>query len=347
MQFSEQILNWYSLNKRDLPWRNNKDPYQIWISEIILQQTKVIQGLPYYKKFISVFPTIKHLANAKEDEVLKLWQGLGYYSRARNLCYTAKEIVEKYNCVFPKDYNNILRLKGIGPYTAAAIISFAYNLPHAVVDGNVIRLLSRYFGISSPLDTTKGKKKFQLLAQELLIRKESSNYNQAIMEFGSIQCTPRSPNCNICDLQNECFAFNNNQIHKLPVKKNKIKIRTRYFNFLIISKDNMYLIEKRQKGIWKGLYQFPVIEFNKRKTKKKIIESDKWRRLTIDPSININKVSRSFKHQLTHQTIYARFWHLSATNPIIQNANFILKEDLKNYPIPKLLEKYLKSIGII
>lgn len=200
MNFSQQILEWYGKNKRSLPWRNSKDPYKIWLSEIILQQTKVAQGLPFYNKFIFAFPTINDLANATENEVLNLWQGLGYYSRARNMHFTAKEITEKYNGIFPNDYTTILKLKGIGAYTAAAISSFAFNLLFAVVDGNVVRLLSRYFGISTAFDSAKGKKEFQLLAQKLLSKENSAEYNQAIMEFGALQCVPKSPNCNVCPL---------------------------------------------------------------------------------------------------------------------------------------------------
>ena len=206
MNFSQQILEWYGKNKRSLPWRNSKNPYKIWLSEIILQQTKVAQGLPFYNKFILAFPTINDLANATENEVLNLWQGLGYYSRARNMHFTAKEIAERYNGIFPNDYKTILKLKGIGTYTAAAISSFAFNLPFAVVDGNVIRLLSRYFGIPTAFDSSKGKKEFQLLAQKLLIKKTAAEYNQGIMEFGALQCVPKSPNCSVCPLQNSCFA---------------------------------------------------------------------------------------------------------------------------------------------
>jgi|TARA_B110001454_G_C12716590_1_gene432827 A/G-specific adenine glycosylase len=347
MSFSAQILCWFDKNKRVLPWRNDKDPYQIWLSEIILQQTKVIQGLPYYNKFIHAFPTIKHLANSSEDEVLKLWQGLGYYSRARNLHYTAKEIVKKYNSVFPKDYKTILKLKGIGPYTAAAITSFAYNLPYAVVDGNVIRLLSRYFGIQTSFDSSKGKKEFQLLAEELLIKEKAGKNNQAIMEFGALQCVPKSPNCSICPLQNECFAFNNNLVFQLPKRAKKLKIKKRFFDFLIITQNDKLFIQKRKKGIWKGLYQFPLIEHEEVKSERIIKTSDTWRNMFEGATTTITKISPQIKHQLTHQTIYARFWHIDANILLPKNTNCIRKEELIQYPIPKLLEKYLKNIGII
>ena len=347
MNFSQQILEWYGKNKRSLPWRKSKNPYKIWLSEIILQQTKVAQGLPFYNKFILAFPTIKHLANATENEVLNLWQGLGYYSRARNMHFTAKEIAEKYNGIFPNDYEIILKLKGIGTYTSAAISSFAFNLPFAVVDGNVIRLLSRYFGISTAFDSSKGKKEFQLLAQKLLIVETAAENNQAIMEFGALQCIPKSPNCSICPLQNSCFAFNHNLLADFPKKKKKIKIRKRYFEFLIISENEKILIQKRETGIWKGLYQFPLIENEEEKSETEICNSKDWENLFKEGYLNIINISPRIKHQLTHQTIFAQFWHIDAKITTIKNTISIQKKDLKNYPIPKLLEKYLEKIGMI
>ena len=347
MNFSQQILEWYGKNKRSLPWRNSKDPYKIWLSEIILQQTKVAQGLPFYNKFIFAFPTINDLANATENEVLNLWQGLGYYSRARNMHFTAKEITEKYNGIFPNDYTTILKLKGIGAYTAAAISSFAFNLLFAVVDGNVVRLLSRYFGISTAFDSAKGKKEFQLLAQKLLSKENSAEYNQAIMEFGALQCVPKSPNCNVCPLQNSCFAFNNNLLLYFPKKKKKIQIRKRYFEFLIISDKKKILIQKRKNGIWKGLYQFPLIENTEEKSEKEICASKNWGDLFKGVTANIIKISPRIKYKLTHQTIFAQFWHIDSKVPANKNTISIQKKDLKRYPIPKLLEKYLKKIGMI
>ncbi|MBC8265990.1 MAG: A/G-specific adenine glycosylase [Flavobacteriales bacterium] len=347
MSFSLKIIDWFTKNKRSLPWRNSKNPYKIWLSEIILQQTKVAQGLPFYNKFICNYPTVAHLAKATENEVLKLWQGLGYYSRARNLHYTAKEIVKKYNGVFPKDYNTILKLKGVGTYTASAICSFAYNLPFAVVDGNVIRLLSRYFGIATAFDSSDGKKEFQLLAQKLLIKDSAAENNQAIMEFGALQCTPKSPNCNICPMQNSCFAFNNHLVNELPKKSKKLKIRKRYFEFLIINENKKLAIQKRKNGIWKGLYQFPLIENTNETTENTIIQSKDWKNLFNNKATNIMKISSTIKHQLTHQTIYARFWHISTKPILLKNTDYIRKEDIKKYPIPKLLEKYLEKIGMI
>ena len=261
MGFSNQIVSWYKIHKRDLPWRKTKNPYKIWLSEVILQQTKVEQGLPYYINFISHFPTVQDLANADEDKVLKLWQGLGYYSRARNLLYTAQFIVNEMKGVFPYKYSQLIKLKGVGEYTAAAISSFAFNLPHAVVDGNVIRVLSRYFAIEIPYDTLEGKRVFKDLANQLLIKKDSFNYNQSIMEFGALQCKPKSPNCCNCILKYSCKAYSQKEVNYYPRKKHKNKIRNRYLHFFIINQKKKIYIGKRISGIWRGLYEFPFLEF--------------------------------------------------------------------------------------
>ena len=240
-----------------------------------------------------------------------------------------------------------MKLKGIGTYTAAAISSFAFNLPFAVVDGNVIRLLSRYYGIPTAFDSAKGKKEFKLLAQKMLIKKTAAEYNQAIMEFGALQCVPKSPNCSVCPLQNSCFAFNNNLLSDFPKKKIKIKIRKRYFEFLIISENKKILIQKREKGIWKGLYQFPLIENSVKKSERDIENSKTWKKLFKHNSIQILKISATIKHQLTHQTIFARFWHIDTKIQKVENSKYISKKELKNYPISRLLEKYLENIGMI
>ena len=346
MSFSQKIIQWYEKNKRSLPWRNCSDPYKIWLSEIILQQTRVEQGLPYFNNFIAKYPKIELLAKASENEILKLWQGLGYYSRARNMHSAAKEIVNKYNGIFPNDYKKILDLKGIGPYTAAAICSFAYNLPFAVVDGNVIRVLSRYFGIHIPYDTSKGKKVFNKLAQEILIKEKAGDNNQAIMEFGALQCKPKSLDCSLCPLQNTCFAFNNKLIPELPKKIKKLKVRKRYFEFLIINNEEKIFIQKREKGIWTGLFQFPLLENTFKKSEKDIKNSRVWKSLFTKPT-KILKISPTFKHKLSHQTIFARFWHIESKFQTIANTKSIHKRDLKNYPIPRLLEKYLENIGLL
>jgi len=346
MNFSKNIIGWYYKNKRALPFRNCSDPYKIWLSEIILQQTRVEQGLPYFNTFIEKYPKIELLAKASENEVLKLWQGLGYYSRARNMHITAKEITEKYNGVFPNNYKKLLSLKGVGNYTAAAICSFSFNLPYAVVDGNVIRVLSRYFGVQIPFDNNEGKKVFEQLAQELLIDERAGENNQAIMEFGALQCKPKSPNCKPCPLKDSCFAYNNKMVSELPKKTKKLKIRKRYFDFFIIKNKENIFIQKREKGIWKGLYQFPLIENTVEKSESSIQDSKAFRSLSTKP-IEISKISPVLKHKLTHQTIFARFWHIESKTENIADSESINKQELKRYPIPRLLEKYLENIGMI
>ena len=260
MNFSRSIIEWYGHNKRDLPWRNTKDAYKIWISEIILQQTRVEFGLKYYFKFLQKFPTIYALSDAKENEVLKVWEGLGYYSRARNLHFTSKFIVNNLNGKFPNTYLEILSLKGIGTYTAAAISSFAFKLPFAVLDGNVIRLLSRYFGIKVPFDTSKGKKLFQQLSQELLNENVPDLHNQAIMEFGALICKPKLPKCDICHFNNLCYAYNYNLVKKLPIKQKKIKIKKKYINYLIIENNNFCFIKKEMKVFGEDYMSFQKLK---------------------------------------------------------------------------------------
>ena len=262
MAITKKLINWYLVNKRDLPWRATNNPYFIWLSEIILQQTQVAQGLPYYKAFTSKFPTVFDLANAEESQVLKLWQGLGYYSRARNLHASAKYIVNEFNGVFPDTYNEIIKLKGVGDYTASAIASICFNETTAVVDGNVYRALSRIYGISTPINTGKGFKEFKALAQELIDTKQPATFNQAIMEFGARQCKPKSPDCSICPFNTSCVALQKNKIEQLPVKLKALKVKKKNFNFMVIlSADQKTILEKREgKGIWQNLYQFPLIE---------------------------------------------------------------------------------------
>ena len=258
-EFARLLIEWYHEHKRDLPWRNTNDPYLIWISEIILQQTRVAQGYAYYQRFIERFPNLESLAAAEENEVLKYWQGLGYYSRARNLHQAAISV----NGVFPVKYEDILKLKGVGTYTAAAICSFAYNQPHAVVDGNVYRVLSRFFGINEPIDSRKGKKIFASLAHDLLDKIQPALYNQAIMDFGALQCTPLSPDCTVCPFKNRCFAFNHNMVSSLPIKQNKTKTSERFFYYLLIRDNgNIYLNKRTENDIWKNLYELPLIESN-------------------------------------------------------------------------------------
>ena len=344
MIFSRELITWYESNKRDLPWRDTTDPYRIWMSEIILQQTRVNQGKPYYYAFLDAFPTVADLAEASEDDVLKLWQGLGYYSRARNLHYTAKYIMEKHLGVFPSSYNEILKLKGVGLYTAAAISSFAFNLPYAVVDGNVTRLLSRYFGVDIPIDSTNGKKVFQDLADSLLIKSNPAIYNQAIMEFGALQCVPKSPDCLSCPISDGCFAFAHNKIDFFPVKKSKIKVRSRYLHFLIIHQKGEVFIKKRTEGIWNGLYEFPFLEFTDHFTDDYVVNSLQWKRIFNAKKTTINKVSDVLIHQLSHQKLYAKFWHIQASDVMLDSHIQVPFEKVGEYPLSRLIDKYLLSL---
>ena len=279
MNFSKTLIHWYIQYKRDLPWRNDTNPYTIWLSEIMLQQTRVAQGLPYYVRFTSAFPTVFDLANASEEAVLKLWQGLGYYSRARNLHQTSQYIAFELNGEFPKCYSELLKLKGIGEYTAAAIASFSYNEKVPVVDGNVYRVLSRYFGVETDIASTGAKKEFTALAQELIPNDKANIFNQAIMEFGALQCVPKNPNCENCVFNDSCVALQKKKVGQLPVKSKKIKVTNKYFNYLVFLDENANtIISKRtQKGIWHNLYEFPVIETNEEVGFETILDAVKTR----------------------------------------------------------------------
>lgn len=348
MDFSSILQSWYSDHQRALPWRETKDPYSIWLSEIILQQTRVQQGMSYYLKFMEHFPTVSDLAEAHEDEVLKLWQGLGYYSRARNLLAAARHIHTEHQGVFPATYPEIRSLKGVGDYTAAAIASFAYELPHAVVDGNVFRLLSRVFGIETPIDSTEGKKEFWKLANDLLDTNQPGNHNQAMMEFGSMQCVPRNPNCSECPLMDQCKAFATQKIGLLPVKAKKTKQTKRFFHFLIVHEGGSIFLDKREaKGIWRNLYQFPLIEVAEETDNAVIPSSDSWKKWVDHPETIIRSVSPPMKHILSHQQIFARFWELEINNSTgINLENYFLRipiAELDNYAIPRLIERYLEG----
>jgi len=346
MNFSNKLVSWYQINKRDLPWRKTVNPYHIWLSEIILQQTRVLQGTPYYLAFLKAFPTIEDLANASEDKVLKMWQGLGYYSRARNLHFTAKDIVNNFGGEFPKDHNKVLKFKGIGVYTAAAITSFAFDMPYAVVDGNVIRVLSRIFGVTTPFDRSAGKKQFQQLAQELLIENEAAIYNQAIMEFGAIQCKPKSPNCSNCPMQDFCIAYTTNSVAELPVKSKKIKVKDRFLHYLFIEqKDNIFL-GKRKSGIWTGLYEFPFLEFPIKMDEKQVMQSDEWLKIFLNSNCDVKSVSSEFIHILSHQKIHAQFWHIKAASVVLKEYERISKNSLLEFPVSRLTEKYFETIEL-
>lgn len=342
MEFYEILIHWYSENKRDLPWRRTENPYFIWLSEVILQQTQVAQGLPYYIKFITIFPTIFDLAQAKEDLVLKYWQGLGYYSRARNLHATSKYIVEELNGVFPNTFNEILKLKGVGDYTASAIASICFNEATAVVDGNVYRALSRYFGIETPINTSKGFKEFKALAQGLIDLKNPAQFNQAIMEFGAKQCKPKNPDCNSCPFNTSCVALQKNKVTLLPVKLKKATISKKYFNFIVfLSTDGKTVLEQRiGKGIWQNLYQFPLIESEKSIKMEALVETIKALSFLKNQNYNITLYNDiDIVHKLSHQHLYTKFWILKSKN---NYKTGISTNEIIKYPVPKLIANFIE-----
>ena len=300
MNFTKILAKWYDKNKRDLPWRRTKDPYRIWVSEIILQQTRIEQGWDYYLRFLEKFPILRALASAEEEEVLKLWQGLGYYSRARNMHAAAKEIMNLHQGIFPKTYEEIRKLKGIGDYTAAAISSIAFGIPSPVVDGNVLRLFSRFFGIRDPVDTQKGKTTVLEKAKELISPEHPGDFNQAIMEFGALQCKP-TPDCKTCPLKPGCVAFQQNRIAEFPVKSKKQRQRTRYFHYLFIitgkgKKRSVFLKKRTGNDIWKNLFDFPLIETEKAVSHKKLILLKEWNDLFSGMKVTLLKESKIPAH---------------------------------------------------
>lgn len=347
MTFSQNILTWYAHNKRTMPWRSTRDPYKIWLSEIILQQTRVAQGTPYYIKFVENFPTVYDLANASEEQVLKLWQGLGYYSRARNLHTTAKMVVENYGGKFPDTYKELLKLKGVGDYTASAISSICFDEPQPVVDGNVYRVLARYFGVETPINSTEGIKYFKDLARKVMDSKNIRDYNQGIMEFGAIQCAPKKPNCLDCPFNDSCVALQKNTTDILPVKLKKTKIRNRYFNYLVpiieVSDQQQQTLLKQRtaKGIWQNLWEFPLLESEKEigleEVKQGISEV-----LDLNDSLEIIEHNEKLiVHKLSHQHLHTRFW-LVHTNTVL-NGSFPLTE-VENYPVPVLIADFIKTL---
>ncbi len=343
--FARIVLIWYEKHKRELPWRETIDPYSIWLSEIILQQTRIDQGMAYYLKFIDSYPTIHDFAVASEDEILKMWQGLGYYSRARNMHSTANTIVREHQGQFPADYVSLLQLKGVGEYTAAAIASIAYNLPYATVDGNVFRVLSRVYGISTPIDTGIGKKEFTKRANELLDDSQPGQFNQALMEFGAIQCKPKNPDCGNCPFSQHCIAWKNGTIDLLPVKRGKTKIRKRYFNYLVIEhRQYTYLTKRTESDIWKNLYEFPLAETI---DKSDIATTLKHFQPFFSPEtgIQIKKESHWQKQVLTHQHIFYRFIYLKIDGKINIPSSLIKvnKKDIFNFAVPKPIEKELEQ----
>lgn len=342
--FAKQISLWGATNNREMPWKGEKDPYLIWLSEIILQQTRVEQGLDYFLRFKANFPTVLDLAQAKQEEVLKLWEGLGYYSRARNLHFTAQYIASEWKGEFPKTAKELLLLKGVGPYTAAAIASFAYGENIAVVDGNVIRVLSRYFGIENAMQTAEEKKSFQDFANEIIKTQNSGVYNQAIMDFGAQVCTPKQVDCSKCFLTEDCFAYRNNKQLELPLSKKKPKQKERFFSFLIFKyKEEMYVEQRTEQDIWKGLHQFPKIESLEKnlETEAEISAAVIQKLGNID--FEIIEVSQNIIQKLTHQKISANFIEIKLDSRI--NKNFLITniKNLSKFAFPKIINVYLGS----
>ena len=343
--FTQKLMKWHEAdNDRSLPWKEEKDPYRIWLSEIILQQTRAEQGLPYYLRFTEAYPDVIALANAVDEEVFRLWQGLGYYARCRNMLASARQVKDAHSGIFPKTYDEILALKGVGAYTAAAIASFAYGLPHAVVDGNVYRVLSRYFGIDTPIDSTQGKKGFTELANRLLDAKDSAGYNQAIMDLGATVCKPAAPLCVSCPLQKNCFACQKDIVADLPVKGKKLIIKKRYFNYIFLLNAGKVWIQKRsEKDIWQNLHEPLLIEQGESLTATQLLKNDELQRLKIQKS--------GLKHEwttaqrLTHRIVEMEFYTARISEPetLKSNGMWVDIKDLSKYAFPKSIVSFLEK----
>ena len=345
MHFYNSLLAWYLQNKRDLPWRNTTDPYPIWLSEIMLQQTRVAQGLPYYLSFMEAFPTVFDLANADEEHVLKLWQGLGYYSRARNMHQTAKIIAHDFNGIFPNNYTDLLKLKGIGQYTAAAIASFAFNEAVPVVDGNVFRVLARYLNVETDIASAAAKKEFTALAKELMPHDNPALFNQAIMEFGAMQCTPKNPNCNQCVFNSSCAALQKGLVGQLPVKLKKTKVTNRYLNYVVLldHANNTQINKRTEKGIWHNLYEFPIIETEMELDFDAIsnLISTKFGDLNIESIVQYNP--NMVIHKLSHQKLHINFYRVQVRDEITAG---IPSNQIKKYPFPIVIYNFIEKYSI-
>lgn len=350
---SKKLIIWYQQNKRELPWRKSSDPYKIWLSEVILQQTRVNQGLNYYLKFENRFPDIYSLAEGSEDEVYKLWQGLGYYNRAQNLLHAARIIVKEYGGRFPEEKEELLKIKGIGSYTASAVASMAFGKPTPVVDGNVFRVLSRVFGLYTPIDTAKGKKEFSSLAGKLMAGHPPGIFNQALMEFGALWCKPKNPDCTHCIFFKRCYARKKNAVLALPVKKPKPKVTDRYFYYLVTETQNgKILMNKRgSNDIWKNLYDFPLFTLQEKSEPLQTLDQPPFQSILPGLVYALSDISREYIHLLTHQRIHAVFIRIFVENFPEQSPEkgllLIEKNKIEKYPVPRLLEQYLQDQKLI
>jgi A/G-specific adenine glycosylase len=345
MDFSGELVQWYLKNKRDLPWRDTTNAYVIWLSEIILQQTRVEQGLPYFNRFVETYPDIVQFAAADEGEILKLWQGLGYYSRGRNMLKTAKMVNELYGGRFPDRYELLLKLKGIGEYTAAAIASFSANEPHAVVDGNVYRVLARFFGIYEPVNSSKGKKVFQLTADELLNKQQPGLHNQAMMEFGAMLCKPKNPGCGVCPVKQGCYALQNNVVAVLPVKLKKLKVRERFFNYFFVTDGEQILMNKRgETDIWANMYDLPLIETASLTTIDELMTLPEFFDF-FGGDAQIENVGQVYKHILTHQRLFVRLIKLNSKPVKLKEQWFYTPfKNLESLALPKIVFSLLNNL---
>ncbi len=347
MRFSNDLIEWYHPNKRDLPWRDTRNPYHIWISEIILQQTRVNQGLGYYLRFIETFPTIVQLANAPLDAVLKVWQGLGYYTRARNIHQTAKFVVTELGGVMPNSYAELIKLRGIGDYTAAAIAAFAFDEPVAAIDGNVYRIYSRVFGIYAPIDKGDGKKMLRKIAHDELDKNQPATFNQAIMDLGGQVCLPKNPLCESCPVSSMCYAFRNREVDNLPAKAGKTKVRDRYFYYLLIRLGEFtYIRQRNAKDIWHSLFEFPLIERSTPLSIEEVFLTEEWLDICGSGKVEITYVSDEVKHLLSHQRLFTRFFVIE-----MSSSSYLLQKNFMKVPVngmahlstPRLIERFLAA----
>ena len=347
MDFKNIIAQWYNQNKRNLPWRNTTNPYYIWVSEVILQQTRVAQGLSYYQEFIKTFPSITDLALASEDSVLKVWQGLGYYTRARNLHGAAKRIVEEYNGEMPSSYNELIKIKGIGHYSAGAIASFAFKQAVPAIDGNVYRIIARIFGVFTLPTSAQGKREFYDIVTDLMDKQSPDTFNQALLDFGALQCVPKSPKCNECPFNGFCYAYINNMVDALPTKGKKLVPRHRYFTYLLIRCGyNTFITKRKAKDIWHSLYEFPLIETDKPIEKKKIHLNPQWNEWIGDNQFTITYISNEVKHLLSHQTLHTRFVIVKiskTSNKLANECTAIPTQSVADYSVPKLIDNFLAA----